>query len=484
MRDTFVKSFRRIIIFCLIICLLVLQLPIFVDAQVASPSTSSYVESSSYGPQRFSASASGGNVYLHLHDENATNYDRLTAILRDNLDDNLSRVEEYFSGNNCNIIVDVSGYSDGHYDIWMWKHTTDNSYKYLMKMGIILSGGSVQIYSLNGAGQQSYMDNINANYNPYNYTGRSYWSQLADNYDEIATKAAELTANCSTDEEKIRAIHDWICINFAYDYEAYNSGDNSKAADINWLYQNKRAVCSGFSRLANLMLRSVGIPVMNVQGRAYIYSNSEDYDTNHEWNLLYYNGSWHIFDFTHDCQNEYYGVNNPDNKSGLEPKYVNYDMSAFYSGMKYITINSCDAYNDDGYGREGYRLYNGFTGEHFYTMSYDEASSLWNSGWRYEGKCWKSPLKSPTPVYRLFNPYSTEHHYTTNAAERDYLINAGWNYEGVAWYSDDKSRVEVYRLFNPNSSNAGSHHYTTNAAERDQLMFFGWNYEGVGWYGV
>ncbi len=37
-------------------------------------------------------------------------------------------------------------------------------------------------------------------------------------------------------------------------------------------------------------------------------------------------------------------------------------------------------------------------------------------------------------MYRLYNPNSGEHIYTSNAGERDYLDAVGWNYEGVACY--------------------------------------------------
>ncbi|MFB8538758.1 C39 family peptidase [Enterococcus thailandicus] len=37
------------------------------------------------------------------------------------------------------------------------------------------------------------------------------------------------------------------------------------------------------------------------------------------------------------------------------------------------------------------------------------------------------------PMYRLFNPYSGEHFYTRDTGERDKLRKIGWNYEGVGW---------------------------------------------------
>ncbi|MFR0591640.1 leucine-rich repeat domain-containing protein, partial [Bifidobacterium thermophilum] len=60
-----------------------------------------------------------------------------------------------------------------------------------------------------------------------------------------------------------------------------------------------------------------------------------------------------------------------------------------------------------------FRLYNKYTGEHFYTSSSVERDSLVKVGWRSEGTGWVAPV-SGKPVYRLYNPYvpGGDHHYT------------------------------------------------------------------------
>lgn len=128
-----------------------------------------------------------------------------------------------------------------------------------------------------------------------------------------------------------------------------------------------------------------------------------------------------------------------------------------------------------------YRLYNGSSGEHFYTSNYSEATYLTGTGWSYEGAAWFAPANGDE-VYRLYNPYSTEHHYTKDAGEKDYLAGSGWNYEGVGWKTSN-SGIPVYRLFNPNNPGPAAHHYTTDENERNVLISSGWNDEGIGWYG-
>ena len=133
-----------------------------------------------------------------------------------------------------------------------------------------------------------------------------------------------------------------------------------------------------------------------------------------------------------------------------------------------------------------YRLYNRYTGEHFYTASAYERDSLSSVGWDYEGVGWTAPA-SGDPVYRLYNPYAPggDHHYTTSAHERDALVAEGWSYEGVGWSSaaGGADRVPLYRQYNPYAS-TGTHNYTASLYESDHLVSLGWRAEGIAWYGV
>jgi surface antigen len=140
----------------------------------------------------------------------------------------------------------------------------------------------------------------------------------------------------------------------------------------------------------------------------------------------------------------------------------------------------CETLAEDG---AMYRLYNPYSGEHFYTSSVNEVCMLVVEGWQYEGAGWVAPATSSTPVYRLYNPYAGDHHYTTSSFERDHLIDVGWNDEGIGWYSDDTRSVPVYRQYNPYAE-VGTHNYTTSAYERDSLVGIGWRDEGVGWYAL
>ena len=129
-----------------------------------------------------------------------------------------------------------------------------------------------------------------------------------------------------------------------------------------------------------------------------------------------------------------------------------------------------------------YRLYNRWTGEHFYTASTTERDSLKAGGWTYEGVGWIAPT-SGDPVYRLYNPWvdGGDHHYTTSAAEYNALAALGWRQEGVGWRSGGS--VPLYRQYNKYAT-TGTHNYTPDKAENDALVAVGWKAEGIGWYAV
>ncbi|MDR2976297.1 MAG: Ltp family lipoprotein [Streptococcaceae bacterium] len=126
------------------------------------------------------------------------------------------------------------------------------------------------------------------------------------------------------------------------------------------------------------------------------------------------------------------------------------------------------------------RLYNPNSGEHFYTASINERTSLVNAGWSYEGISWIAP-DSGDAVYRLYNPNAGDHFYTRSINERDSLVKAGWKAEGIGWYSGGS--VSLLRAYNPNAA-AGSHNYTTAPFEQESLLKAGWRDEGVAWYGT
>lgn len=130
---------------------------------------------------------------------------------------------------------------------------------------------------------------------------------------------------------------------------------------------------------------------------------------------------------------------------------------------------------------EGFRLYNPYTTEHLYTLNRAEYDNLCGLGWNGEGFMFDAPATG-SPVYRLRNPYAdpagpSSHHFTRSLNEAQTLWDEGWEYEGVAWYSGGEE--PIWRLYNPYS---GEHLFTPNEMECARLVEFGWEQEGIGWY--
>lgn len=151
-------------------------------------------------------------------------------------------------------------------------------------------------------------------------------------------------------------------------------------------------------------------------------------------------------------------------------------MATIAAGIVAILTVSTPALADDGRDQMQ-RLYNPYSGEHFYTADLHERDYLVRVGWNYEGIAWVAPREGDD-VYRLYNPYAGDHHYTTSAVERDHLVSVGWNYEGVGWKSGGDALVS--RQYNPNAK-TGAHNFTTSSAEETYLVTHGWRGEGIAW---
>ncbi len=133
-----------------------------------------------------------------------------------------------------------------------------------------------------------------------------------------------------------------------------------------------------------------------------------------------------------------------------------------------------------------YRLYNPYSGEHFYTSNKSEKNNLTKLGWRYEGVGWNAPKYSNYPVYRIYNPVGGEHHYTLSVDEKNNLVRLGWKDEGIGWYSaepNSSDSIPVKREYNPYAF-ANNHNYTISLDEHNWLVGLGWKDEGTGWYAL
>lgn len=97
----------------------------------------------------------------------------------------------------------------------------------------------------------------------------------------------------STDFDKVKAIHDYLVLNTAYDYRNFNN--KTVPADSFTAYGaliNGIAVCDGYTKAAQIMLDRLGIENKYVVGKVN--------GTLHSWNQVKLDGHYYFMDITWD----------------------------------------------------------------------------------------------------------------------------------------------------------------------------------------
>lgn len=113
-------------------------------------------------------------------------------------------------------------------------------------------------------------------------------------FEELRQAALQAVAECTTQYEKIKAIMAFVADRTYYDYYAYYNNKPSYWSPYE-VYEQKRAMCSGYASLMRTLCISIGIPCMDLEGHA------------HEYNAVYdsENGKWIFADATWCSRNSY-----------------------------------------------------------------------------------------------------------------------------------------------------------------------------------
>ncbi len=504
-----------------------------VDAHESEAQRTNHIETSETSPVRATIDVDGSTIKVHTHVE-TNGCGQETIFVFSYSDDSFAkRYDSPRNGADSYFDIDASGYADGNYELVF---TND-----LWSLNFVVSDGIPCLVSGDGQASIDFMNGV-AGLNPEDYKELYSRTKKPYNYDQINSTAKSIVANCKTDEEKVKAIYDWILNNIRQGFSSDEEVDyeyNGCEGDADWTFDKKRAVGDGVERLAVVMLTSVGVPAVNTKD-------------NFASCIIYYNGKWHLFRFSemnyagYDMSPKYYGCT--DDVSGIvdlqiseidirfshafsvgssmnlwevvESSPEEYYMKTFCQQPRIVTVNDsgemtyinagesvvtvelyrktdnsfagrtdiygfakCDSNSlvpEDSNNTLLYRVYNPYTHEHLYSTNTSEVNYLISSGCLNEWAMGDTE-NNTDPVYRAYNPYTYEHHYTQDIEEYNFLQDIGWNGEGIAFYSG--GRKAVYRLFNPNSTGLGAHHYTIHSSECSALVeSSGWIYEGIGWY--
>ena len=128
-------------------------------------------------------------------------------------------------------------------------------------------------------------------------------------FKDHAALARYLTEPFTEDHARIYAIYRWITSNISYDVGLARSKDIPYAAvEPEFVYEQKRTVCSGYAALLQSMAQTVGLEVRVVEGNgsggelgARPVSRRNREFSDHAWNMVRLNGFWYPLDATWDA---------------------------------------------------------------------------------------------------------------------------------------------------------------------------------------
>lgn len=123
-------------------------------------------------------------------------------------------------------------------------------------------------------------------------------------FEELRQAALQAVVGCTTQYEKIKAIMAFVADRIYYDYYAYYNNKPSYWSPYE-VYEQKRAMCSGYAKLMRTLCISIGIPCMDLEGHAHEYNAVYDSE-NAKW--IFVDATWCSSNsYTVDKEWEYHG---------------------------------------------------------------------------------------------------------------------------------------------------------------------------------
>lgn len=134
-------------------------------------------------------------------------------------------------------------------------------------------------------------------------SSRSDLTLTKDQRNELFAFARQLTEGLSSDYDQVKAIYRWITDHIYYDNDAF--ADSNANNNPYWVYQNRRGVCEGYTRLMVELLTLLCIPSAAVIGDAGSVPVADLSGSNHSWVAVYADDRWFYADPTWDSGNQY-----------------------------------------------------------------------------------------------------------------------------------------------------------------------------------
>jgi transglutaminase-like putative cysteine protease len=222
-----------------------------------------------------------------------SNTDEIIALLHDSLAEHASAITLQYTVQG-NYMDEIDAMIGEMMDLALYntQSPTDGDYIRYQYSGYQLSYGYTE-----DSGQRTYTVTILPN-----YCTTPQEEKRVDERVQAILEELDLSRKTS-DDEKIRAIYDYVCSHVSYDYvHVHNShyyGDSTAYAALVKGY----ASCQGYAVTMYRLLKEVGIENTIVTGTAINEQGEEEF---HAWNKVELNGEYYNLDATWDAGKEKY----------------------------------------------------------------------------------------------------------------------------------------------------------------------------------
>lgn len=112
---------------------------------------------------------------------------------------------------------------------------------------------------------------------------------------DVIKKAEELTIDAKNEQEKFKAVYDYVVENIKYDYQKYSKLNSDYIPSVEDVVKEGKGICYDYAVLTAAMLRSIGVPTKLIMGYK---TGLKEY---HAWNQVYLDDKWITVDTTLDA---------------------------------------------------------------------------------------------------------------------------------------------------------------------------------------
>lgn len=233
----------------------------------------------------------------------------------------------------------LSGHPNQNNTFKVWyRQSRTSSYVFISTPSFMVVNGKVAFFSPAGQTEADFLKSLKK-LDPNQFKGDPLYvdKKLLK---QMKSTVKGIIRGKKTDEQKVKAIHDWIAKNIQYDHSGVGESPNSGPGnDINYVFRTRRAVCGGYAQMMNAFCSIANIPCVYVLGLAGTMEAGKKYTTtNHAWNVVYINKKWEFIDSCWDSSNKYYKDGDSRNVTQQPANYNYYKSKPFDIGKHRISM--------------------------------------------------------------------------------------------------------------------------------------------------